>query len=315
MIDTMTGAGLDDSLARQVVTARIVDVVRGQGFALCELVHNDKGGRAREGSGVKAVLPLDEVPDDEIMPGVPRVRPGARMQLLVIEPGSPAAGKRAAGLPVLSASSELLVQRILEGLVPELLPTQTGPEEFDPPRVTVKGIARRAGVTGRTKIAVAPSVEGVDAIEACLGLRATRKDKLVELLFGEKVEFVPWASSPEKYLRNALAPGTVMDVLISGRYAVVSAEPHMMSVVVGKGGLNTELAGRLTGLWVQAVAYDPHLSPEENRAALEKILAAKVAEHAAARADRPAPNQPASNQPAETTEPPAPAETATEPAA
>jgi len=67
------------------------------------------------------------------------------------------------------------------------------------------------------------------------------------------MEIVPWSDDRERVLLNAMAPVRATGVAISDRHAVVSVAVHQMSAAVGKGGLNSELAGRIAGLFVHVV--------------------------------------------------------------
>lgn len=140
--------------------------------------------------------------------------------------------------PLLSAVRPELVEAVLMGLCPEL---RAG-------TVRIMGVARSPGV--RTKLAVAPTEAGVDAVAACVGRGANRVKALIDALAGERVDVIAWHPDVTTYLRNALAPAEVTDVRIEGKKATAVAPSHMMSAAVGGAGLNSSLAGQLTGLHV-----------------------------------------------------------------
>ena len=145
--------------------------------------------------------------------------------------------------PLLSATRPELVTNLLEGISPEVRAGQ----------VRVMAVARRAGA--RTKVAVAATEAGVDAVAACVGRSHNRVDHLKDAMFGEQVDIVAWHEDTETYLRNALQPASVVDVVVDEdkRAAVASAPQHQMSAAVGGGGLNSALAGQLVGLSVKIV--------------------------------------------------------------
>lgn len=145
--------------------------------------------------------------------------------------------------PLLSAVRPGLVEAVLGGICPEV---RDG-------RVRVMGVARRPGA--RTKIAVAPTTEGVDAVAACVGRRANRVEAIKAALGGEQVDIVAWHDDPRVYLANAMQPARIEKVAIDpeSRSAMVHAPAHQMAAAVGGGGLNSLLAGRLIGVTVRVV--------------------------------------------------------------
>jgi N utilization substance protein A len=147
--------------------------------------------------------------------------------------------------PTFSTTTPALAQALLEEVVPE---TWGG-------GVRVMAVARRAGV--RTKIAVAATAAGIDPIAACVGRQANRVKHVAERLGGERVDIIAWHDDPIKYIVNALAPASVLDVSVngSGRYNVTVAA-HQVAAAVGVGGQNSALAGRLVGAPLSITADD-----------------------------------------------------------
>lgn len=145
--------------------------------------------------------------------------------------------------PILSAVRPEFVEALLMGVCPE---ARDG-------RIRVMGVARVPGV--RSKLAVAATEPGVDAVAACVGRGANRvRGYLSPLMNGERVDVVAWHDDKSVYLRNALAPAQVSEVVIEGNKATAIAPHHMMSAAIGgDGGLNSALAGKLTGLHVVIV--------------------------------------------------------------
>lgn len=148
------------------------------------------------------------------------------------------------GRPTASLTSPALVALLAEGLVPEV---RDG-------RVRVVAVARAAGV--RTKLAVAASADGVDAVAACVGRGASRVRALAAALGGERVDVVAWDPDPVKFLVNSLAPARVSGVDLDGAEGdvIVAVPRHQMAAAVGEGGLNSKLAGQLSGHSVTVVA-------------------------------------------------------------
>jgi N utilization substance protein A len=147
------------------------------------------------------------------------------------------------GRPLLSATRPELVSALLDGIAPEVRAGQ----------VRVMAVARRAGL--RTKVAVAATEPGVDAVAACVGRFPPRVDHVKNALGGEQVDLLAWHPELGTYLRNALQPAQVVDVEVdeAKHAATASAPQHLMSAAVGGGGLNSALAGQLAGVSVRII--------------------------------------------------------------
>jgi transcription termination/antitermination protein NusA len=128
-----------------------------------------------------------------------------------------------------------LVTALIDGVVPEV---REG-------TVRVMGVARAPGL--RSKIAVAATVEGVDAVAVMVGRGANRVKALAALLDGERIDVVAWSADPLTYARNALAPAQVVSVEVHGEELRATAPRHQMAAAVGESGLNSSLAGQLCG--------------------------------------------------------------------
>lgn len=113
--------------------------------------------------------------------------------------------------------------------------------------VKVKGAAREPGE--RAKIAVYTEDPEVDPIGACVGMRGSRVQAVVQELKGEKIDIVPWSADPAKYVCNALAPARVSKVYINEeeRSMEIVVSDDQLSLAIGKKGQNVRLASKLTG--------------------------------------------------------------------
>ncbi|MFP4456310.1 MAG: transcription termination factor NusA [Clostridia bacterium] len=140
---------------------------------------------------------------------------------------------------------QIVISRTHPGLIKRLFELEV-PEVFNG-IVEIKSIAREAG--SRTKISVHSSDENVDPVGACVGPRGTRVQAIVNELNGEKIDVVEWDESPEKYVKNALCPSQVLNVVIEEedeRKANVVVPDNQLSLAIGKDGQNARLAARLT---------------------------------------------------------------------
>ncbi len=119
--------------------------------------------------------------------------------------------------------------------------------------VEIRAVARKAGV--RCKVAIYSYDLSVDGVGACVGPRASRVQRVVEQLGGERVDLFPWADSPDRLISLALSPARVEDVVLdhSNRRALVLVSEDQLSVASGRDGVNRELAGQLTGWDIQLV--------------------------------------------------------------
>ncbi len=133
--------------------------------------------------------------------------------------------------------------------------------------VEVKGAAREPG--GRAKIAVVSHDQDVDPVGACVGMKGTRVQSVVQELRGEKIDIVHWTPDPAEFVVRAMAPARVAKI-------VMDEEAHSMEVVVpddqlslaiGKKGQNVRLASRLTG-WNLEVRSESEAEDESRRARL-----------------------------------------------
>ena len=121
-------------------------------------------------------------------------------------------------------------------------------------QLRIMSYSRIPGV--RAKIAVASTTPDVDPLMTFLGRRANRIKALTNFLKGERIDAIVWHGDREQFLKNAFAPAEVSWVKVFDREAVVAVPGHLVSSGVGEGGLNSALAGRLTGYHVSVVNAD-----------------------------------------------------------
>ena len=250
----LSDLGLESPLVGTTVTAHIKSSVP-DGFRCA--VYDVVTGEARD-----AMLPRADAFDLPEGAAPPRLSAGDKLVALVVGV-SPAAGEDGERL-MLSVTSPQLVERVLAGFVDELL---TG-------KVAIKAVARVAGT--KTKIAVAPTVKGLDARGAFIGRGANRlrgAQALLNHAYGrERLEIIEFSNDPSTFLANAMNPVQVTDVLVERGDAIVAVEEHQLSGGIGEGGLNAQLAGRLTGHYVRVVKTGTDM-----RKALDQLAADKAA--------------------------------------
>jgi len=112
--------------------------------------------------------------------------------------------------------------------------------------VSIISAAREPG--SRAKIAVVSKSPDVDPVGACVGMKGSRVQNVVQELHGEKIDIVPWNMDPAKFVVNALAPAIISKVIIdqANRTMDVIVPDDQLSLAIGKRGQNVRLASRLT---------------------------------------------------------------------
>lgn len=168
-----------------------------------------------------------------------------------------------------------LVKRLFEAEVPEV---------FDG-TVEIKSIAREAG--DRSKIAVYSHNSNLDAVGTMVGQRGARVQAVVTELSGENMDIVEWTEDPAQFIKNALNPAEVVDVIFdptNDRAVTVLVPDYQLSLAIGKRGQNARLAARLTGFKIDikpeserdAVVAD--MANKENEAANAPVIESDVAD-------------------------------------
>jgi transcription termination/antitermination protein NusA len=101
----------------------------------------------------------------------------------------------------------------------------------------------------RAKISVYSSNRDVDPVGACVGMRGSRVQNVVQELRGERIDIIPWNQDQAKYICNALAPAKISRVYIDeeNRHMEVIVADDQLSLAIGKKGQNVRLASKLTG--------------------------------------------------------------------
>ncbi|NVJ01703.1 MULTISPECIES: transcription termination factor NusA [unclassified Myxococcus] len=175
----------------------------------------------------EAVLPVREQ--------VPRetYRPGDRVQAFVLDVLRESKGPQI----VLSRASVNLLTKLFEMEVPEIA------EGI----VVIEAAAREPG--GRAKIAVSSRDSDVDPVGACVGMKGSRVQAVVQELRGEKIDIVPFDEDPARFVCSALAPAEVSRVIIDeANHAMELIVPDdQLSLAIGRRGQNVRLAAQLTG--------------------------------------------------------------------
>ncbi len=148
---------------------------------------------------------------------------------------------------------------------PQIVLSRTHPDflvklfELEVPEISegivhIMGVSREPG--SRSKIAVSASESDVDPVGACVGMRGSRVQAVVQELRGEKIDIVPWSPDPAKYVYNALAPAECSRVIVddSNRSLEVIVPNDQLSLAIGRQGQNVRLAAKLMGWRIDVIS-------------------------------------------------------------
>jgi len=241
--------------AKQVLLQRVRDAERDiifeeykdrQGQLIRGIVHRfERGHNIIVDLGkTEAVLPAREQTPRETF------RPGDRIMAYLKNIDREARGN----MIILSRSSPQLVEKLFESEVPEIY------EGI----VSVVGVAREAG--SRSKIAVTSRSADVDAVGACVGIKGSRVQAVVQELRGEKIDIVPYDEDPARYIINAIQPAEVNKVIVDEadhRMELVVPD-EKLSLAIGRKGQNVRLAAQLTGWKLDIISESKFKQIEED---------------------------------------------------
>jgi len=144
-----------------------------------------------------------------------------------------------------SRGPQIVVSRTHPGLAKKLFELEV-PEVRDG-TVEIKQIIREPGY--RCKVAVVSNNERVDPVGACVGVKGSRVQAIINELNGERMDLILYSSDPATYIANSLSPAKVLSVNIEKdkKNALVVVADEQLSLAIGKAGQNVRLAARLTG--------------------------------------------------------------------
>jgi N utilization substance protein A len=156
---------------------------------------------------------------------------------------------------ILSRQSPNLVDKLFEAEVPEIY------EGI----VKIVGVAREPG--SRSKIAVTTRDGDVDPVGACVGIKGSRVQAVVQELRGEKIDIVPYDNDPARYIINAIQPAEVNKVIVdeSDHRMELVVPDEKLSLAIGRKGQNVRLAAQLTG-WKLDIISDSKFRQMEDEA-------------------------------------------------
>ncbi|MBI4543239.1 MAG: transcription termination factor NusA [Gemmatimonadetes bacterium] len=178
---------------------------------------------------------------------------------------------------ILSRGDPLFVKALFKLEVPEIQQAI----------VDIRATAREVG--SRTKIAVFSRDDGIDPVGACVGLKGSRVQAVVNELGGERIDIVPWSPDPERFARLSLAPARVARVFSEPESKTIQAivDEDQLSLAIGRNGQNVRLASEITGWkidlyssreWLERGGEGPLFAPLPPPADEEDVAAVPLAE-------------------------------------
>jgi N utilization substance protein A len=187
----------------------------------------ERGALVVDVGKAEAVLPMrEQVPRESY-------RVGDAIKAYVLDIDRNARGPQI----ILSRTHKGLLEKLFEQEVPEIY------EKI----VRIESSAREPGA--RAKIAVSSRDRDVDPVGACVGMKGSRVQAVVQELRGEKIDIVPYDDDPARFVCNAIAPAEVKRVIIDaeGHRMELIVPDDKLSLAIGKKGQNVRLASQLTG--------------------------------------------------------------------
>jgi len=236
-MDTADFGRIAAQSAKQVIIQRMKDAERDivfedfkerEGEIINGIVQRfDKGNIIVNLGRTDAILPVSEQVPKETY------HQGDRVRGLVLEVKHISRGPQI----VLSRTHPGFLRALFEMEVPEIA------EDI----VHIKAIAREPG--SRSKIAVLSEDKDIDPVGACVGMRGSRVQSVVQELRGEKIDIIPYADDPARFIVNALAPAVVSRVIMDevNKTMEVVVPDEQLSLAIGKKGQNVRLASKLSG--------------------------------------------------------------------
>ncbi len=223
--------------AKQIITQRVRDAERDIIFNEFEQRKGEiASGIARRVERGAIVVDLGRteayIPPREQIPGE-QYKPGDRIQGFISDVRQTTRGPQI----IMSRADERYLMKLFEIEVPEI---------YDG-IVQIMAAAREPGQ--RAKIAVISKDPAVDPVGACVGMKGSRVQNIVQELRGEKIDIVNWEEEPTRFVCNALAPAEISKVFVdeTNKSMEVVVPDQQLSLAIGRKGQNVRLAAKLTG--------------------------------------------------------------------
>ena len=245
--------------AKQVIVQKLRDAERGviyeeykgsKGDTINGIVQRYEKGNVIVNLGrTEAVLPKREQITKE------RYRQGDRIRSMILDIDRSARGPQI----ILSRSHPNFLRKLFEQEVPEIA------EGI----IQIKGVAREPGE--RAKIAVYAEDSAIDPVGACVGIKGSRVQDIVQELRGERIDIITWTADAPSFVARSLSPAEVTRVVMDEdeKTMEVVVADDQLSLEIGKGGQNVKLASKLTDWKIDVRSVGA--VEKENKQALESL--------------------------------------------
>ncbi len=243
-IDNPNFTRVDVQTARQIIFQKVRDAEREILFA--EFKHRERDlitGIARRYERGNIIVDLGKadaiLPRREIIPGE-NFKPGDRIQAYLSEVVMTNRGPEIR----LSRTSPMFLVKLFEIEVPEIQDLT----------IEIKSAAREPGQ--RAKIAVCSGDKDIDPVGACVGMKGSRVQNVVNELQGEKIDIVRWSEDVATFVRAALAPADISNIMIDEQNQSIDivVEEDQLSLAIGRRGQNVRLAAMLSGYKINIIS-------------------------------------------------------------
>ena len=256
-LDTNTFGRVAIQTAKQIIIQRVKDAERDniyeeykdrKGELVNGFVQRFEGGNIIVNIGhSEGVIPVTEQISREIY------KRGERVRCYLLEVKKVSKGPQI----ILSRTHPAFIKALFDVEVPEI----------SEGLIEVMSVSREPGK--RSKIAVRSKDKDIDPVGACVGMRGSRVQSVVQELRGEKIDIVPYSDDQANYVCNALSPAKVNRVFVDeDNHAMQVIVPDdQLSLAIGKNGQNVRLAVKLTGWKIDVKSETMATSGEEGGAA------------------------------------------------
>lgn len=214
------------------------------------ILRRDKGGWIINLGRTEAILPREEqIPREHF-------KRGDRIQAIIIEVRKEGRGPQV----VISRAHRDYMAALFRREVPEV----------DDGTVQIMGVARDPG--SRAKVAVMSRDRDVDPVGACVGIRGSRIQNIVQELRGERIDIVVWSQEIATYARNALSPAVLSRIVVDeeNNLLEVIVPDDQLTNAIGRKGQNVKLAAKLLG-WKIDIYTESRHSEAGNAKGLEQV--------------------------------------------
>lgn len=255
-IETSAFGRIAVQMAKQIIIQRVKD-------AECDNIYDEykdrKGelvnGFAQRFEGGSIIVNLGRA--EGIVPPTEQIhretyKRGERIRAYIVD-----VKKNAKGLQIiLSRTHPSFLKALFEVEVPEI----------SEGLIDIISVAREPGKRG--KIAVRSKDKDIDPVGACVGMRGSRVQSVVQELRGEKIDIIPYSDDPAKYVSSSLSPAKVNRVLVDdeNHTMTVIVPDDQLSLAIGKNGQNVRLAVKLTGWNIDMKSESMLTDQEEGKA-------------------------------------------------